>query len=69
MPGKSKITMERTEGGVLASKPAIEIAFVDRTGTSWVRRSTGELVEIAKRPIDHYGIERPVTYATPVVID
>ncbi|WP_285488612.1 hypothetical protein [Amycolatopsis taiwanensis] len=43
----------------------IEIACRDRFGTNWIRRATGELVEMPTNPVDHYKLSRPLKYAHP----
>ena len=41
----------------------IEIAFTDRSGATWIRRATGQLVELTTAPPEHYGLSRPFPYA------
>jgi hypothetical protein len=67
-PGHYETTFLGQDTGIMMSKPVSEIAFVDRSNTSWVRRSSGKLEQINERPIDHYGIERPVTYIAPKMV-
>lgn len=42
----------------------VEIAFTDRVGRHWMRRSDGDLLRIEQSPMSHYGIHRPVPYTT-----
>lgn len=39
-----------------------EIAFTDRSGHHWMRSAEGELHRLDRRPVDHYGLPRPVNY-------
>lgn len=40
----------------------VELAFSDGANVSWIRRATGELVEIEASPAEHYGIGLPRGY-------
>ncbi|MEV1134534.1 hypothetical protein [Rhodococcus coprophilus] len=61
-PGIWKVIMDEPNSppnGVLG----VELAFTDGANVSWVRRATGELVEIEGSPAEHYGIELPRVYS------
>lgn len=45
--------------------PSSCIAFVDSNGTSWLRKGDGSLEEIAQKPIEYYGIPRPIGWGLP----
>jgi hypothetical protein len=49
-----------SHGGAAGLHLAVEIAFVDSLGHSWLRHGDGRLVEVNKTPIDLYGIPRPI---------
>ena len=42
-------------GIAMGFRPAVEVAFTDRTGNHWVRRADGTLEELPKSPIEYYG--------------
>jgi hypothetical protein len=50
---------------VMAGRASAEVAFTDRRGADWVRRSNGSIVELSKNAVDHYGIIRPINYVLP----
>jgi hypothetical protein len=50
---------------VMAGRVSAEVAFTDRRGADWVRRSNGSIEELTKSAIEHYGITRPVNYVLP----
>jgi hypothetical protein len=60
-PGRSSVELPWTDPP-MQGRLGIELAFTDRSGVSWVRRSTGALEEASASPIDHYGLFRPVDY-------
>jgi hypothetical protein len=41
---------------------AVELAFRDASGRSWVRTAQGELKRIRREPADHYGIHEPIDW-------
>lgn len=47
---------------VMAGRAGAEVGFTDRRGVGWVRRSNGDIDELSRNAIDHYGITRPVNY-------
>lgn len=42
--------------------PGIEIAFKDALGKCWVRKGSGDLVEIEKTPVEYYAIDLPTSW-------
>jgi hypothetical protein len=60
-PGRSVADLDWLSS-TMQGRLAVELAFTDRAGRHWIRRSTGELAEISQSPIDHYDIARPVDY-------
>ena len=46
----------------MSRHPGIEVAFKDAIGKYWVRRGSGDLLEIAKPPIEHYNIDLPTSW-------
>jgi hypothetical protein len=56
----------------MGGRPGVDIAFVDRMGTSWVRRATGELEELKTRPLlylQSFGLYGPYDLAQPEPVD
>jgi hypothetical protein len=47
---------------VQQDNPGVEIAFTDAAGLHWIRRCTGELIEIEQNALDYYRIATPVDY-------
>jgi hypothetical protein len=47
---------------VQQDNPGVEIAFTDGAGHHWIRRVTGELIEIEQNALEHYRIVTPVEY-------
>lgn len=62
-PGEWKVSMP-TLGAGMGVVVGIEIAFVDASGTTWVRRSNGNVVELKTRPLDFYSIALPCCWST-----
>jgi hypothetical protein len=55
-------------GQGLALRLGAEVAFLDRDGVSWVRRSGGDLEELAKPPLDYFadfGLHGPHDFQVP----
>lgn len=48
--------------GAMTARPGAEVAFTDRAGRHWVRRSQGQLERLPRDAVEHYGIARPVDY-------
>ena len=46
----------------MSRHPGIEIAFKDATGKCWVRKGSGDLVEIEKLPVEYYDISLPTSW-------
>jgi hypothetical protein len=63
-PGKS---FTFVDGGYheMAFHPAIEIAFKDVKGKSWVRTGRGVLKEIFKSPVEYYKLHHPLNWCLP----
>jgi hypothetical protein len=51
--------------GHMGFRPGAEIAFTDRNGKHWIRRSGGALEGIAKNAREHYKMHGPYPYSTP----
>lgn len=68
-PGKSKIWIDGDGWSRhLSGRSSVEIAFTDRAGNHWVRRSSGELEEISDAPrkyFEKYGLFGPYDLQTP----
>lgn len=64
-PGKS---FTHVDGSYheLSFHPAIEIAFKDVKGTSWIRTGRGVLKEISKSPVSYYKLHHPLHWRLPV---
>jgi len=64
-PGRWAVTLPM-DGGWSApqARPGAEISFTDRAGAHWLRRATGALQELKAKPLQHYGIGRPLDYQT-----
>ena len=60
-PGRSVADLDWLSS-IMQGRLAVEVAFTDRAGQHWIRRSTGHLAEISQSPIDYYDIGRPVDY-------
>lgn len=41
---------------------ALEVAFRDGAGVSWIRRGNGELIEIDKDPLTYYSVPLPASW-------
>jgi hypothetical protein len=50
----------------MAARPGVELAFTDHAGVHWVRAANGDLTQIDGAPVDHYELDRPVDWRTPV---
>ena len=63
-PGKS---FTFVDGGYheMAFHPAIEIAFKDVKGKSWVRTGRGVLKELSKIPVEYYKLHHPLKWRLP----
>ena len=51
-----------TGGGGMGVICALEISFRDGAGISWIRRGSGELIEIKKEPLEYYSIPLPASW-------
>lgn len=43
---------------------AVEVAFKDARGLSWIRRADGQLMRLKKDPAQFYGLEQPVPWGS-----
>jgi hypothetical protein len=60
-PGRWSVTFDGGWGAMTA-RPGAEVAFTDRAGLHWVRRSRGRLEQLSCDAVEHYGIDRPIDY-------
>jgi hypothetical protein len=63
-PGRAVHTVEHPGGG-MHKRFAIELAFEDSFGTTWVRSGKGKLTQIKNDPLGYYGIDPPVGWLMP----
>jgi hypothetical protein len=55
-------------GTVMMGRLAPEVAFVDREGTSWIRRASGQLEELRREPFEYFeqwGLNGPYELQVP----
>lgn len=64
-PGAWHVKVSGGWGG-MGKRPGIEIAFNDRSGRHWIRRSNGTLDEIDSTPIDYLQLGRPQSLELPI---
>jgi hypothetical protein len=68
-PGKSRIWIRGSGwSGYLSGRSSAEIAFTDRSGVHWIRRSDGQLEEIPDAPLRYFnerGLIAPFELQTP----
>ena len=64
-PGRWRVNVDSGWAG-MSRRPGVEIAFTDRAGITWIRRSTGMLEEVKMPAIDHYGLDRPQELVIPI---
>jgi hypothetical protein len=67
-PGLSSVKVRWTGDSVRQGRFGAEIGFTDRKGTHWIRRATGELIQIPSTAIEHYRLGRPVDYRVPMPV-
>jgi hypothetical protein len=60
-PGRTNLEVEYPGGGMFI-RFAIELAFRDAGGRSWVRTAEGELKRIPTDPVEHYGLSEPLDW-------
>lgn len=58
-PGRTNLEVENPGGG-MQIRFAVELAFRDASGRTWVRKPDGRLVRISTEPADHYGLHEPI---------
>jgi hypothetical protein len=63
-PGRYVVRLPGDWGGMFR-RPGVEVAFTDAAGRHWIRRATGRLEEIPNDPVEHYGVDRPVSWDLP----
>ncbi|HSX08745.1 MAG TPA: hypothetical protein VLF93_01170 [Candidatus Saccharimonadales bacterium] len=63
-PGKSFTFVDGDYRG-MSFHPAVEIAFKDVKGKSWVRSARGSLREISKSSVEHYTFHQPLNWKLP----
>jgi hypothetical protein len=63
-PGRSYTTVPAGWAGMMR-RPGVELAFVDRAGTSWLRTADGRLSKIRHEPVGFYGLPQPVAWDIP----
>lgn len=61
-PGMSNAWIDTIGTGGMHVVCSIEIAFLDGSGRSWVRRGNGKLEQIKERPYKHYRIPMPANH-------
>lgn len=67
LPGEWEVMAPQVDTGIVGTpRLGAEIAFTDRFGTHWIRRSTGSLEEVSTNAISYYDIPRPLDYTVPV---
>jgi hypothetical protein len=59
--GRTNLEIKQPGGG-MHIRFAVELAFRDAAGRSWVRTTQGELKRIRSEPADHYGIHEPIDW-------
>lgn len=62
-PGRFVVEVKGPDNSPMQGQLGVEVAFTDRAGRHWIRRTSGELVETAISAIDHYDIHRPLNYS------
>jgi hypothetical protein len=60
-PGRTNLEV-RYPGGGMHVRFAVELAFRDAAGRSWVRAADGLLRRIQTEPADHYGLHEPLDW-------
>ncbi len=59
--GRTNLQIQHPGGG-MHIRFAIELAFRDGAGRSWVRTAEGELKRIRGEPAAHYGLHEPIEW-------
>lgn len=60
-PGRTNLEVENPGGG-MHIRFAVELAFRDAAGRTWVRKADGQLVRIRTEPPEHYGLYEPIPW-------
>jgi hypothetical protein len=63
-PGRWR-TQVPSDWGHMQAQPAVEVAFTDRAGNHWIRRSDGTLSRIPISAVDYYQLVRPRSFENP----
>jgi hypothetical protein len=71
-PGRFRAWVRETGWGrQMSGWPGVEIAFTDRSGVHWVRRTNGELNQLSTSPIsliEDWGMHAPHHFQTPELL-
>jgi len=65
-PGRWEVSID-FDTGPPQSVRGVEVAFTDRSGTTWLRRATGPLEKLSQAAPEHYGLARPLSYRSPAL--
>ena len=72
-PGRWRVWIHGSGwSGILAGRSGAELAFIDRAGVHWVRRSLGALEELGEPPFEHFakhGLYGPYDLRVPERVD
>jgi len=60
-PGRTNLEVQYPGGG-MQIRFAVELAFRDAAGRSWVRSADGVLKRIKVEPAEHYGLHEPLPW-------
>lgn len=63
-PGRSSVRVNAAFGAI-GLRPGAEVAFTDRSGVHWVRRTWGALEELPANPFQHYHLDAPIWFYSP----
>lgn len=64
-PGKYYSKIGDGWGG-MSFHPSSSVAFIDASGTNWVREGDGRLHKIDLKPMEYYNIPRPISWGHPL---
>jgi hypothetical protein len=72
-PGRWRVWINRHDWSYfMQARAAAEIAFTDRAGVHWIRRTNGELAELPVGPLAYFqehGLTAPYEFKTPEPLD
>lgn len=63
-PGRTEATIDHPGGG-MHFRAAVELAFRDAAGRSWVRKTDGRLEELRDDPARYYDLSEPLPWSFP----